>query len=283
MDQGRRESIESRNSTGSSDQDIVGPTGVKEPGEIPRILAQVHERDISFINLEFSDVVGIAKSVTIPANQFEDVLVHGKWFDGSAIESFARVAETDMYLRPDLATFAEIPWRSISGDDAQSRLARVVCDVLMPSGERFQGDPRAILEATLEYAAALDFAYEVAPELEFFLLHAGEGVAGVPLPTTEAATSTCPLIWPPMYAAKSYWNLPPWASPSKLATMRSPLDSMRWTLSPAGLSRRPMPWPLLAMLSGPLHRGMGYWPRSFLNHSLASTVQACTLTSACSA
>ncbi len=181
MDQGRRESIESHNFTGSSSQDIVGPTGVKEPGEIPRILAQVHQRDIRFINLEFSDVVGIAKSVTIPANQFEDVLVHGKWFDGSAIESFARVAETDMYLRPDLATFAEIPWRSISGDDAQSRLARVVCDVLMPSGERFQGDPRAILEATLGYAAALDFAYEVAPELEFFLLHAGEGVAGVPL------------------------------------------------------------------------------------------------------
>src|SRR5215831_10380514 len=118
--------------------------GVQEPREISRILEHARSSGVRFINLEFTDVVGMAKSVTIPVDQLEDTLVHGKWFDGSAIESFARVAETDMYLRPDLSTYAVVPWQTTTvGADTGGPVARIICDVLMPNGARFQGDPRA--------------------------------------------------------------------------------------------------------------------------------------------
>jgi glutamine synthetase len=164
----------------------VSPTGVNVPDETARLLGHVETRGVRFINLEFTDVVGMAKAVTIPAEQLPDCLEYGKWFDGSAIEGFARVAETDMYLRPDLATYAEVPWRpSVAGGAGESgggRVARIICDVLMPTGERFEGDPRAVLIAALAEAAALGYRYEVSPELEFFLLPEGEGAAREPLP-----------------------------------------------------------------------------------------------------
>src|SRR5438093_2117191 len=74
-----------------------------------QILAIVEAEGVRFVNLEFTDVVGLAKCVTIPVEQFPDCITHGKWFDGSAIEAFARVAESDMYLFPDLSTFAVLP------------------------------------------------------------------------------------------------------------------------------------------------------------------------------
>jgi len=178
------------------------PTGVNRPEDAARLLERVETHGIRFVNLEFTDVVGMAKCVTIPAEQLADTLAAGKWFDGSAIEGFARVAETDMYLRPDLATYAEVPWHATvesraggegagvgagstaaEGEGAASgRVARLICDVLMPSGERFAGDPRAVLIAALEAATALGFRYEVSPELEFFLLQGSEGTARAPLP-----------------------------------------------------------------------------------------------------
>ena len=163
---------------------MSSPTGVNQPEEILRLLEHVQVRGVRFINLEFSDVVGTAKCVTIPVDQLADTLAHGKWFDGSAIESFARVAETDMYLRPDIKTYAEVPWQAAAakGTGEDSLVARLICDVLMPDGERFQGDPRAILEATLERAASQGYTYEVAPELEFFLLKESDDGAALPLP-----------------------------------------------------------------------------------------------------
>jgi glutamine synthetase len=161
------------------------PTGAGQPQEAARLLEHVETRGVRFINLEFTDVVGMAKCVTIPAEQLADCLEHGKWFDGSAIEGFARVAETDMYLRPDLATYAEVPWRTETHDDDEAsgeRVARIICDVLMPTGERFDGDPRAVLIAARAEAEALGYRYEVAPELEFFLLRESEGSAREPLP-----------------------------------------------------------------------------------------------------
>src|SRR5690348_9964466 len=158
------------------------PTGVGRPEDEARLVEHVETRGVRFVNLEFTDVVGLAKAVTIPAEQLGDALAEGKWFDGSSIEGLARVAETDMYLRPDLATYAEVPWRtkadgaSADGgngtgqDEGSERMARLICDVLMPTGERFGGDPRAALVAALDEAAALGYRYEVAPELEFFLL-----------------------------------------------------------------------------------------------------------------
>ncbi len=153
-----------------------------------RVLAEVERRGIRFINLEFTDISGMAKCVTIPAEQLPDALAHGKWFDGSAIESLARVAETDMYLRPDPVTFAAVPWSAPpSSNDAPSvapSVGRLICDVLLPTGERFEGDPRAALISALEHARRLGYRYEVAPELEFFLLRedARENAMREPLP-----------------------------------------------------------------------------------------------------
>ncbi len=167
------------------------PTGVPRPDEAARLIEHVETHGVSFINLEFTDVVGMAKAVTIPAEQLGDTLARGKWFDGSSIEGFARVAETDMYLRPDLATYAEVPWHSTiegregegNGNGSESFLvARLICDVLLPSGERFAGDPRAALINALAAAEAMGYRYVVAPELEFFLLQGSEGGARAPLP-----------------------------------------------------------------------------------------------------
>jgi glutamine synthetase len=156
------------------------PTGVTRQEDAARVLERVETRGIRFINLEFTDVVGMAKSVTIPASQLRDTLARGRWFDGSAIEGLARVAETDMYLRPDLATFAEIPW-SVSNSAGEGPVARLICDVLMPNGERFGGDPRAVLIEAAREAEAQGYRYEVSPELEFFLLQEEGSRAGQPL------------------------------------------------------------------------------------------------------
>jgi glutamine synthetase len=156
-----------------------------------RIFKLIEAENIHFINLEFTDVVGIAKSVTIPREQFAMTLKHGRWFDGSALESIARVAESDMYLYPDLSTFSILPVRvrppaavDASGMDLlndEDVGARVICNVLTPDGERFDGDPRATLLRALDVARAMGYDFMVAPELEFFLLHL-EGKTPMPLP-----------------------------------------------------------------------------------------------------
>jgi glutamine synthetase len=169
-----------------------------------RILATIEAKHIRFINLEFTDVVGMAKCVTIPIEQFPDCLARGKWFDGSALEGFARVAESDMYLFPDIKTFAVLP----SGVRLQAQsdeliraplrsaparqevhdraadddgVARVICDVRTPDGERFDGDPRATLVHALDVARSMGYSFLAAPELEFFLLRYEDNIP-TPLP-----------------------------------------------------------------------------------------------------
>ncbi len=149
--------------------------------EIQRLVSEAERRQVRFVNLEFTDVVGIVKSVTIPVEQFPDCLAHGKWFDGSSIESFARIAESDMYLRPDFSTFAIIPW-----SESNEVTARIICDVLTPGGERYQGDPRAVLRRALHEAEQQGFRYVVAPELEFFLLQRADGKPA-PLPHDQGS------------------------------------------------------------------------------------------------
>src|SRR5437867_3540796 len=158
------------------------------------ILATVEAESVGFVNLEFTDVVGMAKCVTIPIEQLPDCLIHGKWFDGSAIEGFARVAESDMYLFPDLDTFAIVPGKIRPHEITPSLLtepndqfleagavARIICDVRTPNGERFDGDPRATVLQALDLANSMGFNFLVAPELEFFLLHL-EDKTPMPLP-----------------------------------------------------------------------------------------------------
>ena len=129
------------------------------------IVALTEKNHIKFIDLQFTDVVGMVKNVTIPAHELKAALEYGIWFDGSSIDGFARVAESDMHLRPDPSTFAIIPW--LSGEDATARL---ICDVFTPDSQPFPGDPRSILQRVINDAAQMGFGYNTGPELEFFLL-----------------------------------------------------------------------------------------------------------------
>lgn len=159
-----------------------------------RVLATIEAEHVRFINLEFTDVVGMAKCVTIPVEQFPDSITQGKWFDGSSIEAFARVAESDMYLYPDLTTFSIIPGKvrpaasTMSGQALSDEdvVARVICDVYTPEGERFDGDPRATLARALAVGHDMGFAFMVAPELEFFLVRS-EDKMPTPLPNDRGS------------------------------------------------------------------------------------------------
>ena len=131
--------------------------------ELQRVDELIRRNDIRFIRLQFSDIIGIAKHVTIPIGHWDTAVSHGMWFDGSSVEGFARVAESDMYLVPDLTTFAVVPW------EMDLSTARVICDVYTPDGEPFVGDPRFVLKRQLERARSLGLDYFVGPELEFFL------------------------------------------------------------------------------------------------------------------
>ncbi len=128
------------------------------------VMARVQEAGIAYIDLQFTDVTGIIKAVQIPARQIENAFSQGIWFDGSAIEGFARVAEADMFLRPDAATFAILPWET-----NHQRIGRLICDVYTPNGEPFPGDPRGVLRRALDVARQMGYRYAVAPELEFFM------------------------------------------------------------------------------------------------------------------
>ncbi|HEY9287825.1 MAG TPA: type I glutamate--ammonia ligase [Candidatus Dormibacteraeota bacterium] len=131
---------------------------------VERATERLSEAGIRFLDLRFVDVLGSVKSITIPAARLPHAVRHGEWFDGSSVEGFARIFESDMFLRPDLNTL------TIS-DAEGSATAQVICDLLTPDGERFAGDPRGVLARAMAEAASLGFDYAVAIELEFFLLN----------------------------------------------------------------------------------------------------------------
>ena len=131
--------------------------------EAQHVVDLAHESAIAYLDLQFTDVTGLIKTVTIATRQLEVALTQGVWFDGSAIEGFARVAELDMYLRPDPATFAVIPW------ETDRRIGRLLCNVYTPTGEPFPGDPRGVLQRAVAHATEMDFRYCLMPELEFYL------------------------------------------------------------------------------------------------------------------
>jgi glutamine synthetase len=149
------------------------------------------EHNIRFVELQFTDIMGIVKGVTIPLHQLEGSLKNGTWFDGSSIEGFTRIAESDQWLKPDMDTFAEIPWKPGHGDLGSGPLgsrgtARVICDVYTPNGEAFAGDPRGVLKRQLERARKLGFVWNAGPELEFFLFRKDEFGEIKPLPHDNA-------------------------------------------------------------------------------------------------
>jgi len=134
------------------------------------VLRAVREQMIKFVHLQFTDIVGVVKGITIPSHELETALDTGVWFDGSSIQGFARIAESDMYLMPDPATFKIIPWEAKEG----AGTARMICDVYTPTGKPFPGDPRGVLKTALKKAEAMGFTYNTGPELEFFLFKYGE-------------------------------------------------------------------------------------------------------------
>ena len=131
---------------------------------INEVLEKAKQDDVKFIQLQFTDLHGMVKTVTITIDKLEESLEKGTWFDGSSIEGFARIAESDMFLKPDPATYAVIPW-----ENTGNVTARLICDVYTPDGKPFEGDPRHILKKVLKEAEELGYKYYVGPELEFFL------------------------------------------------------------------------------------------------------------------
>ncbi|MFC4077945.1 type I glutamate--ammonia ligase [Salinithrix halophila] len=130
------------------------------------ILKQVEEQNVEYIRLQFTDLLGTIKNVEIPKGQLEKALDNKMMFDGSSIEGFVRIEESDMYLYPDLDTWIVYPW----GGTEDSRVAGLTCDVYTPDGEPFAGDPRGILKRVLKEAEEMGFtSFNVGPEPEFFL------------------------------------------------------------------------------------------------------------------
>lgn len=133
---------------------------------VQEILARAKKEKVSYIDLQFSDFLGNTKSSTIPVYNLEDALTKGIWIDGSSIEGFARIHESDMFLMPDPTTYALLPWRNHIDS---GRVARLICDVYKPNHEPFEGDPRFILKKVLSEARALGYEFYAGPECEFFL------------------------------------------------------------------------------------------------------------------
>lgn len=133
------------------------------------IIQMVEDEDVEFIRLQFTDMFGTLKNVAITKSQLEKALNNQCMFDGSSIEGFVRIEESDMYLYPDLDTFVIFPWRP-----QQGKVARIICDIYRPDGKPFEGDPRYILKRTISEAAELGYQFNVGPECEFFLFHTDE-------------------------------------------------------------------------------------------------------------
>ncbi|MFH1447907.1 MAG: glutamine synthetase family protein [Candidatus Micrarchaeota archaeon] len=127
----------------------------------------MESREVEFVDLEFVDIMGTVKSCEITVNKMKDVLDDGLWFDGSSIEGFVRVCESDMFLKPDIGTYAVLPWTG-------GKVARVICDVHTEKGKPFDGDPRYVLKKILKKADGMGLSYFVGPELEFFLFKNGD-------------------------------------------------------------------------------------------------------------
>ncbi len=128
------------------------------------VLVQAKADDIKFISLQFTDILGTIKSITIPLGRLEEALERGVWFDGSSIQGFARIYESDMVLKPDPVTYRVLPWSA-----EERRRARIICDLYRPDGLPFAGDPRTVLRRVLTRANEKGFIFNTGPELEFFL------------------------------------------------------------------------------------------------------------------
>jgi glutamine synthetase len=141
------------------------------------ILSRVKEDGVKFVSYQFTDVTGTVKSVDAPVSRLEQALDDGIWFDGSSVEGFARIQESDMHLRLDADTYAVLPWSPV-----ENRRARIFCDIYTPDGHPFEGDPRGVLRRMVEKVKARGWVFNVGPEPEFFLFRRNGGTNIHPVP-----------------------------------------------------------------------------------------------------
>jgi len=139
------------------------------------VLKTAKEHDVKFIRLWFTDILGMLKSFAITVEELEGALEEGMGFDGSSIQGFARIDESDMVALPDPDTFQLLPWRPRE----HRAVARMFCDVLKPGGETFEGDPRYVLKKNLKRAADMGYTFYVGPELEYFYFQDSKGTQGL--------------------------------------------------------------------------------------------------------
>lgn len=154
------------------------------------ILQKARDNNVQFIRLQFTDILGVMKAISITIDQMEKALDGELMFDGSSIEGFVRIEESDMYLRPDPDTFLVLPWTSPT---SPGKTARIICDIFNPDGTPFEGSPRYALTKALEEAKSMGYTMQVGPEPEFFLFNLDENG----LPTLET------------HDKASYFDLPP--------------------------------------------------------------------------
>ncbi len=139
------------------------------------VLKMAKEHDVKFIRLWFTDILGVLKSFAITVEELEGALENGMGFDGSSIEGFCRIDESDMVAMPDPDTFKLLPWRPRE----HRAVGRMFCDVLKPGGEPFEGDPRYVLKRNLKKASDLGYTYYVGPELEYFYFKSADETEGL--------------------------------------------------------------------------------------------------------
>lgn len=138
--------------------------------ELQDLVERASKDGLKFISLQFTDLTGAVKSVDLPIHRLPESLKNGVWFDGSSVEGFGRIEESDMVLRLDPATYQVLPWSA-----PERRRARIFCDIYRPDGSPFEGDPRGILKRVLARAQTLGYVFNTGPELEFFLLRRTNG------------------------------------------------------------------------------------------------------------
>src|SRR4030066_1208941 len=143
---------------------------------VTKVVKDITEQGIKFVRLQFTDINGIMKNLAVTSKNIESIFDNGQSFDGSSITGYRPIEESDMVLFPDPSTFAILPWRP-----KEKSSCRLICDIHTPDNERFEGDPRFILERALAKCREAGMSYVCAPELEFFIVKENDGGAPTPI------------------------------------------------------------------------------------------------------
>ncbi len=141
--------------------------------DVDQIWEEINKHDVKYLSMQFSDIHGTVKEIVIPTDKLDDAIKYGVWFDGSSIEGFTRIQESDLYIKPDLDTFTILP---IKLSDTDETTARFICDTFNPDGTPFFGGPRHVLKEALNKAREMGFTYFVGPEVEFYLFKNGSSL-----------------------------------------------------------------------------------------------------------